>query len=746
MAITPWIGSVKKVNNGEDVSAEVVNPILIQHTQREQHLYERLQEIEDKSVLIAFNQPILPSAAAYVQAPTVVYFEQEGTGESATYGIAPAVVDFTTTSAYSSAYTPSNSSYAIGLVKTVSGDSADVYIWGLVTLDYDLDDATYGIIQSDEADPDSEFLPGPFYLSRTEAGKITRNPGGIAIYLGYAFDRRTFLLAPNVSEFNQFFTTYRFNLLDRPSGTPSLSGTDWTITGVTEVSGDGGVNHVGWIPVDDLVGGPLESFIPDGATFFYNLPSEAEILADSGMDSDSVMRLEQAELMKTLPPNPTSVTLLTVNGIIQSSISNDPDGVYLVNTAGIWWFSDQDGQQPWASDIPDSVVVTFDNTTNEMTVPDGAFEVDDAFRIKLDGGAVIPTGLAEDTTYYVKTATPSGSDQIITFSTTKGGAEVAFTTDGSGTIRIPQVYIWKFAKGTDEYRPRMLLQFLKFNPALRDSIVTSIKKFNNASDALTFYGPSKATEASTGDLYARLKLNFEDGTDATSSATAISNVIYDEETGVIEVTNTPVVSKLTAGSGILITQVSTDGVEEPGSYLVSSTSGQQAGRVSNIEPDGAELLYEGLHSYLNMQPYSTLPSSLIGKILLPANVPDADMSLILFLIGGSSLSLGGSAKNVAYDFSYSISKPGSVLSAATTPATLTFAIPNSTAAYTAKTCFKVGGVTASTYSIPLSGLKIPATAFKGGDCAVNFKLARVNPSSGAYTGDIGVVDIYWKIG
>jgi len=747
MPITPWIPAVKVIKNGTDVSAEVVNPISAQHTQRAQHLYEKFNELSGKSVLVAFGLPILPSSSGDVREQLVVFYDKEGVAESAESGISPAQVAFTSDTAFSSAYTPANSSYATGIVKSISGDSADVYIWGLINLDHNIDDATYGLIQSDEIDEDAEFEPGPFYLSRSEAGKITRTPGGIAIYIGYAFDRTTFFLAPNVSEFNQFFTTYKFNILDRPAGTPELTGSTWDVNGVSVVSGDGGINHVGWIPVSALTGGPLESLVPDGAKFFYNLPSEELINDDSAVDDDGDDRDEQIELSRSLPPNPTNVTLLTVNGVIQSSRDNADDGLYQVTEAGIWWFSDEDGQQPWASDIETAVAVTFDNTTDEVIVPDGAFVLNDALRFELVGGAVIPTGLATGTTYYVVEVNTSGSDQLVKISTTVGGTAIDFTTDGSGTINIPQLYVWKFARGTEEYRPRITIQFLKFNPALRDSIVTSVKKYNAESNAIRFYKSDKSAESSTGDLLARLNLEMEDGTPEESASTAITDFTYDETTGIITKTSAPMISELIEGTGISITPRTVGGVTKPGSYILNSSANNQAGRISYLEPDGAELVYSGLNSYMNMPPATTVSSSLTGKILLPTTIPDADMLIVILLIGGTSLSLGAANRVLEFDFAYTVSKPGSVLDSTITPTAITINIPNSTAAYTAKTVFKVGGVANTPpYSIPITTLKIPSTAFKGGDCDVNFRLTRKTPAANGYVGDVGVVDIYWKIG
>ena len=745
MPVTPWLPTVNKIKDGADVSAAVVNVVSSQHVQRAQHLDEKFQELSGKSVLIAYDQPILTSAVSNVRRYSVVFYDREGTGSSANEGVSPALVEFSSTNTYSSVYSPASSSYAMGIVKSVASNRADVYLLGLVELEVDLDDPDCGFLQSDEIDQEAEFLPGPLYLSRTEAGKVTKNPGGIAIYIGYALNRRTFLLAPNVSEFNQFFTTYKFNLLDRPAGIPVLSGT-WTVDGVAEVSGDGGINHVGWIPVDALVGSAIESLIPEGAKFYYNLPSDAKILADTGMDSDETLRDEQVLLSRALPPNPTNISVLTINGIIQASRDSVDDGLYVINSAGIWWFADEDGQQPWASDLPLGALITVNASTDEITVPNGNFSLGDKVRFVPDSGATLPAGLAEDTDYYVINRDTSGDDQIIKVSTTVSGSAVNITDTGTGDYFISELYCWKFVKGTDEYRPRMTLQFLKFNPALRESIVTSIKKYNTGSNIISFTTPDKTGEASSGDLLARILLTFTGATPDASSATAVTGLSYTEADGVVTVNTAPVISELVPGSGVTLTPVTVGGVTKPGSYIITASNSTEAGRVSYIEPDGAELLFSGLHSYLNMPPASTLPSSLTGKILLPSNTPDADMTLVIVMLGKSNLSLGALSKIVTFDFSYAVTKPGNILDPTITPTSLSFNIPNATAAYTAKTVFKIGNVSSSTYSIPVTGLKIPSTAFKGGDCSVNFRLTRKTPVSNGYTGDIGIVDIYWKVG
>lgn len=725
MAITPWIPTLNKINNGEDVSAEVVNPILAQHTQREQHLFEKIATISDKSVLIAYDQPLLPSTTGLVSKNKIVYYAREYVGDVAQEGLTLAKTEFAVT-VNSSSFSTAASAYCFGLVKEkyAEYDTADVYLMGLVELDFDIDDPVNGLIQSTEIDVDGEFEPGPFFLSRTQPGKITRNPGGVSIFICYALNRRKILLAPNVSEFNQFFTTYKYNIIDRPIGLPVYVGEQWTV-----VNPD--FTRVGWVGVSDLPEAQ-QLIAPVGAKFFYNLPAQSLIETDTGINQ--AKQSEQIDLAKALPPNPPNLTFLTVNGIVQADIlSDNVSGIYKVDDFGIWWFSDADGQQPWAENLEPSLEFTVDTGTNELIVVGHEFEIDDRIRLNTTGDLpAVSEGDALDssTDYYVLTV----NGDRIQISRTSSGSAIEFTTEGSGTLTIPQPYIWKFNHGTEEQRPKTYLQFLKFNPALKESVVTSINKFYPNSNILRFYKSDLSTESNVGDLYAKVLLDFIENTPVTSSATAIKSLTFNEPTGKLEVVNTPVISKLTAGAGVTLTSVS----GEPGHFVVSSSINSTSGVVSNIEPDGAELLYSGLHSYINMTIPSVLPSKIVGKILLPYSIPNNDLTFVMLMLANENTSV---AKNVDFEFRYSISKPGLVLGATVGPINLSFAVP---ALYTAKTILKVGNATGG---IALANFKIPAAQIAGGDCAVNFELYRkLSSGLNPLTTPIGIVDIYWRIG
>jgi len=734
MAITPWLPNINQISDGTDVSAATVNPILAQHTQREQHLYDKLAAIVDKSVLTAYEIPLLPEDPIVVQKYSVVFYTREYIDTAFQEGIKLAEVAFETNPNQTS-FTAANSSYSIGIVKEKRTADSDVYLMGLIEFDVDVDDPVNGLIETSECEPLEDFEPGPYFLSRTQAGKITRNPGGVAIYIGYALNRRQFILAPNISEFNQFYTTYRYNVLDRPIGKPSLT-PPWDVLNPD-------ITRVGWMHVNEVTTllPALAAYIPVGAKFFYNLPSDAEIAADTGISEED--RLEQRDFVKNLPPNPPNLVWMVVNGVIQYPRDDyNPDGVYLINEAGIWWFDDVDNEQPWASDIETSVTFTVNTGTDAIVLNNHGLEVDDVIGLSNSGGALpaaTPSLAVDDytpaTKYYVKSVIDANN---FTISTTPGGTTINITGAGTGTHSIAQPYLWKSFKGTTGARVRTSIHFLRINPSVREAVVTSIKKYNTGSNAIRFYKPDKTAESTTGDMLARLMLEFPLGTEATSSAKAIKSLTYNEVDGKITVVETPIVSKLSAGAGITIAPAYIDSVEQPGSFIVSTSANNSFGRVTSIEPDGAELLFTGLHSYINMPTFSVLPSSIIGKVTLPSTVPDADMTFVMLMIGSASAS---GAASVEFELTYAVSKNGVLLnSTVSTPVQVLFNIPDP---YTAKTCFLVGNTTGA---IATPTFKIPLSAFSGGDAAVNFKLARKTPGATPYNSSIGIIDIYWKIG
>lgn len=342
MSLTPWLPIVRKIKDGETVDQATVNVPIDQLTQREQHLYEKFEELSGKSVLISFGQPLHPAETFKVGELSLAYFKSDQAGA----GLAKGLTGFSS-SASSSMFTPSNSNYIFGLVKAVytKTKTADLYTEGLCELAVDLDHPELGLIQKDASGNVEPFTVGPYFLSPKVAGKVTRDPSGIPVYAGYAISKRKFILHTNVDEFSQFFINYRYNILDRVAGVPVLDGSDWTVT-----SPD--TTKLGWINAEDAA-----VIAPEGATFYYNIPGTAALLDDTAVNYDAALtaseRLEAAELNRYLPPVPANFIQLYVNGVLlRYNNTFDTGGVYSINPYGLWWHTSSDGNQPWSPVYP----------------------------------------------------------------------------------------------------------------------------------------------------------------------------------------------------------------------------------------------------------------------------------------------------------------------------------------------------------------------------------------------------------
>jgi hypothetical protein len=793
MSITPWLPAVRKIKDGEPVDQATVNVPIDQLTQREQHLYEKFNDILNKSVLVSFNQPIHPQESLGANELSIVYYKKDLFGE----GVAKGVTGFTSSKA-SSMFKPKESNYAFGLLKNIYTESStvDIFTEGLCELPVDLDDETRGAIK------DETFEVGPYFLSPKHPGKITKDPSGIPVYVGYAISKRKFLLHTNVDEFSQFFINYRYHLLDRVAGEPVLSDNTWTInvkdytdppsyvqfsgannnvtvantsssyvgipakskfadvytvtvttagntstvrfsiasangafltkfdqalqssvlvldtangnnirlnfTGSTSFTVDSQwtlrvsarPNKLGWVPASAAAAIP-----PAGAVFYYNIPNLTDIDSDSGLDYDldsndekiEYEKNEAIELRKYIPPVPANFIQLYVDGsLVRYNDTFDTEGLFSVNEYGLWWHSANDGEQPWDSNYP------------------------------------------------------------------------------QGALGAP--YKWRDSIKPSLTRKRIFASFSKFNPALRTQLVSSLTPFNTvdnkAANFIKFYSSDNPDQtAGTGDLlvdilapvnlvgYKSTVLDPQDLTDdfvypgesftgeasrssSFSAGRAVAAIKYSKPDGAFKVALTSVVSKLEGTGGITVTPNPLTGA-----YTISYMSEGYVGQVDSIEPINARLEFRGLSSYIKLPTPSTTPYGLIGKIVVPKGyINNKPLRVIFHLFGDSAITENAVARNVAFSFEYSaISAANSanpsnynVVDTSTYAPSINpveFELQPTTQSYTSYTSRKIS-----------DNFIIPAN-FMREDSVVNFKIQRVSVSSGAqsYTGNIGVLGIYWEV-
>ena len=177
-------------------------------TQREQHLFEKFEELLGKSALISFGEPIHPLEPSWNTSElNLVYYKNDENGE----GLSRCMTGFSSNTS-SAIFQPKNSNYLFGLVKTTYPQtvSADLYTEGLCELPVDINHPTLGLIPAKPDGTPGDFAVGPYFLSAKVPGKITTDPSGVPVYVGYAINKRKFLLHSSVDEFSQFFINYRY--------------------------------------------------------------------------------------------------------------------------------------------------------------------------------------------------------------------------------------------------------------------------------------------------------------------------------------------------------------------------------------------------------------------------------------------------------------------------------------------------------------------------------------------------------
>lgn len=723
--MSSWTSVVSQIQDATPVSAATINPPITALTTRTQYLYDRLNASSDEAALIALNQPVVEQA---VGQHSVVYFD----GESTIPGLklcSPRIASLANHPFFRGA----NSAYVFGIVKDFSSDTtADVCLQGILSAPALLTN----LLDNPEEYP--TFTSGPLFLSSIEDGKLTPYPSGLAIFVAYALSKTEVYINPNQESLSELFWSFRYNLLDRPAGEVTAG---WTMETADP-------KKVGWITATEkLSTDELRLLFPTGTLpkYYYQLPDPATV----GIDNLELSAGEQAaaiNLRLALPARPNAFSFLTVNGVVYSPRTADDDrSSYAINDVGIWWFADiyddhSDGEfdQPWATDLATSLKCTVSSSTHiALTDAEGqaitgldhapGLVVGTVVRFFAGTGGVIPTEINDSTNYYVE----SVADGYFTISDSNGGSPISLSAGTAPWYLKWQPSFWSFAKGSTCSRPWMNLQFVKLNPDVRQSVVTSLQTDQTvATPAIQITGLNTTTPAATGDLQLKLELPVsETWTGSTVAAgTAIKGLRYNSTLESLEFSTGKVVSELRNGVGVQIAETSTGA----GIYTISSTNAY-ASSITELEPEQARLEYYGLNSFLTLD-WSTTPNGFVGKFILPDNLTTSvgnSLNINLVLFGKTS---SATAAKLLFKYEYAVAKLGTALvsSVISNPA-LVYTMPASYAQYVP---FET---TANTFTIPASSL--------AGKATVNFRIHRLKPTntSGYYTGVIGVSGVYWTL-
>jgi hypothetical protein len=738
MSVTSWVPTVTRINDGDIIDQALLNTPIDQLTQRDQHLYDKFAQLANKSVLVVSDQPIHPKASFTPGELSLAYYRSDAFGE----GLDKGITGFSS-SATSSMFTPNVSNYSFGMVKAVNAlkNTADLFIEGLCELDVPLNDSALGLIQKDTGGTPEPFAVGPYYLSSKSPGKITNNPSGIPVYVGYAISTTKFILHTNVDEFSQFFINYRYHVLDRVAGQPTYT-IGSTFTGT--ISAATPANPVSVLTITAVGTGSLT--LGAGLTGTNVLPNTTVLARLSGTQGAS------SSTYSLSVPHSSAVTATTITGTGTWSITN-------TNTSALGWVP-ATGTFPAGAmfryNIPSAAIMfASDNYTTTEEQQEAAELSKNLPPLPANFNQLYSNGTLLRYYDVYDTGGRYSIDAYGIWWYSNKQNEVPWSQSYPTTNNLPAN--WVSIKNTisPSARNNLFLSFSKFNPALRTQLVSSLAPLTTpVSNFIKFYNKDNPSQqALTGDLlvdidapvtpvgFAATTLQTLNDYPSTTSSSytagrAVAALAYSKTDGAFKAVVTPVVSKLLGTKGI---SVADQGL---GVWQVSYLSEGAVGLVDSIEPVNARLEFRGLSSYIKLPPTYTTSYGFIGKIVLPQGYfTGKDLNIVFHLFGSSNVVSGGNG-NVSFNFEYSTVSAANgafpvaantlVGSTATVPVTTTFSMVSS-GAYTPYTSIKVA-----------PSLTIPGSVVSE-DSIVNFKITRVAPSSSAYAGDIGVLATYWNI-
>lgn len=155
------------------VASDVVNTPLMELSQRTQYLYDRFGDVDAEDGDVTLKAILLRdvSIGDNVSVGTVVYFDPNGNCWR------PALADAVHTEAASQLF---ESSFASGIIVTANANTGTVLFSG----EYNLSSGSV-LLQDGEA-----FRPGPYWLSARQAGRLTQYKPDVAVFVGSFFSTR----------------------------------------------------------------------------------------------------------------------------------------------------------------------------------------------------------------------------------------------------------------------------------------------------------------------------------------------------------------------------------------------------------------------------------------------------------------------------------------------------------------------------------------------------------------------------
>lgn len=332
-----WLQNIKHVAPGEPVKAGVVARPDRVLADRTEYLRQRLdaaalgRAIFDSEAVIASD--VLPGQPVYWNETTQQY-------EKALAAV--------TTDPETGALLIQPSGDVVGVCyKKKSAQVGDIVLYGAIQLP-EITNAINGPV-----------VPGRYYLSSQEAGKITMQRPAATVAVCFVqgikdncADDPWIIVAPQVRDFLEEHVHYRFELVARPAGEHDPAAAADTGTHVIE---NADADLEGWLPAAHPIfrrdpTDPATNYAPAGAKFGYNFS-------------------QHAALQRVWPPLPLSaVAMLWDKGYDQVGATEIPltgeNPLCIVDANGIWWTRDCYGEVPWPADLDTDGLIEVSETPN----------------------------------------------------------------------------------------------------------------------------------------------------------------------------------------------------------------------------------------------------------------------------------------------------------------------------------------------------------------------------------------------
>lgn len=308
-----WLFDIRHVLAGEAVRADVVNRPTQALEDRTNYLRNRLDAAElgralfDADATIA--EDVKEGEAVFWNFATQRY-------ERALAGA--------TNNEVAQTLVPIPSANCIGMLyKKTGANIGDVVLSGIVKFPIAaLNDAVVG-------NPPSAPISGRYFLSTEMPGKLVRNKPAVGVDVCYVQGARDscdaspwVVVAPQLRDFSENHTHYRYDLSTTPAGTAIVDGGICVFTSTNDAL-------MGWLPANHPAfwtdpTNSATSYAPQGAVFGYNINAH-----------DSLRRV--------WPPIPLqAVSVLWDKGVNLTGATEvplGPSGLVICDNRGIWWMS-----------------------------------------------------------------------------------------------------------------------------------------------------------------------------------------------------------------------------------------------------------------------------------------------------------------------------------------------------------------------------------------------------------------------